>query len=311
MAGQTAFIALQQVLQKTFEVGEENRLLVNLPRADIRLRAGSEGQIKVNVQAAGASLAKAQQLIERLGLAVRFQGGAVKVETAPLRAEMLASWSRLPSPVFQVEITLPTSCHVDASAHSGTLSAESLEGRIVLSATGGAIRCTDLSGRIELYAQASDVELDRISGERMLVHASGGTLTAKTLETERATLRLSNVDGQLDGIRSATQLHLAGASATAQAVSGELDAESYASDLHIRFDTLEKANLHSVAGDLDLHLPSTLSAQLSLSAPEIDFEPNAAFTGERSDRKVSGSLNGGRATISARSVHGSVVCRVH
>lgn len=311
MAGQTVSTALQQVLQKTFEVGDENRLLVNLPRADVRLRAGSDGQIKVNVQAAGASLTKAQQLIEKLDLTARFQGGTVKVETAPLEAEMLGLWSRLPSPVFQVEIVLPASCHVDASAHGGTISAESLQGRIILSATGGAIRCTNLSGRIELYSQASDVELDHISGQRMLVHAAGGALTANAVETERATLRLSNTDGLLDGIQSRTHLHLAGASATAQAVSGELDAESYASDLRIHFDSLKKASLHSVAGDLNLHVPSTLSAQLSLNAAEIDFEPHPAFTGERTEREVSGSLNGGEVPISARSIQGSVVCRVH
>ena len=311
MAGTLEAEHLQDVLEKTFEVGGEGRLFLSLPRAEVRLLRGTGEQIHLSVRAAGSTLTEAQTVVEQVDLKTRFQGGVVKIETSPLDPFFMSTWSRLPSPPLQITLHLPPTCHIDASTFAGRLFAENLAGRIILSASGGTIEAHDLEGRVEVYANASDAALSRLRGGQFTLHTRGGHIEVQHVDTDKASLRLCSASGTIEEVDSPLELFLSDAEVTLEGLQNELYAESYASQLALHLaDGVKNVRLKAAGGALDLHLPSSLSANVALEASPVVFDAPPSFRGEQSSDHVEGALNGGRVPITARAVCGTVSCHV-
>ena len=262
------------------------------------------------MRAAGNDLHEAHALIEQIDLKARLRGETVKVESAPIAPAALSEWSSLPSPALHVDISLPPDCHVDATTYAGSLHAERLSGRVILSASGGRLQADDLEGRIELYANAARVDLANLAGKQLQLRASSSKVSLRQLTTQRAVLHLASTESRLHDISSMLQLRLNDASTTVREIEGSLKAESYSSELNVHLTEAVEVDLHAAAGILNLHFPATLSSRLSLQAERLFFEAPPSFSGRHSDRQVEGSLNGGRVPVAAHAVRGRLSCHV-
>jgi hypothetical protein len=300
---------LQLVEEKSFEAGENSRLFLSLPRADVRLRAGESERIRVALEAVGETPDAAQRLAEQTRLRVRFQADTVRVEAAPLPPGEARRWCALPSPVFRVEVALPPVCHVDAAAPGGRLEAENLEGHLVLGAQGGSLAGRGLSGRVEVQANACAGELEDVGGRHLHVDGASSRVALRDVHTENMRLALSGAEVEAARVEAALQLDLSDVTCTVMEARGPVGGHLRAGRLALHLtDAATPVHLRATHADLALGAPADLAAQLDLTGQTVSVDGRAAsFEGKQDDRRVAGALNGGGdALITARAVEGEV-----
>lgn len=175
-----------------FAITGRPRLVLRLPSGDVRVVAGSPGEVVVRARASGTDA-------ERLNIAVH--GDTVTVE-----AER-SGWGRWASVDVEIAVAVPPeirarlasgalvlhtpAAEVDASSASGGVEAGVIEGRLSVRLASGDIR-VEAAGSLEVISASGDVRVTRVDGSASLKTASGdvnlgtvaGDLTVRTASGE-------------------------------------------------------------------------------------------------------------------------------
>ena len=299
-----------EVLSRTFEATRESRLLVNVPRANVKLRPGSSNRIEIRVYMAGCDKDAAYAYLDDLGLRTRHAEDVVRVKP-DLTPQPDANWWRRQRErvgTMYVDLLLPRHCNADIQAAAGTIEAADLGGKLALEINAGRLVANQLSGQLEVFARSSDVDIRDFKGSDALLHIYSSTLRVAGATADRLDIEAAASPLQLTDLDGTTRITSHGGSAEVTGVRGNLRASVFGGTLTASDLDGTTSDLTASGGTIAIRVPASTKADVSFRADQVSMDAALAFEGDREMEYVDGHLNGGGPPLRARAHRGTIRC---
>ena len=300
------------VIEQEFIVDEPCPVAVDLPRARVHLRPGSNpDRVGVEISVSGCPSEDAQAAVDRLQVGTQQAKDTVRVygDGQTSEAEWWR-WVRTNTITVHVALQLPSRIEADLRIPGGEVTIDDLGGEIDLKVMGGACTVSNLTGQLAIRAESTDVNISEFSGTEVGVRVAAGRLQLEDVEAEALDLRSVAAPVQLRDVRGATTITANSTELHIEDQEGPCTARSQGGPL--QFDGRPTADTElTVVGDtLDVRLPPDHAADLAMQGHTLSLDERFAFEGERTEHAIEGALNDGGPSLLARAVGGSGVCRV-
>jgi hypothetical protein len=299
-----------EVLSRTFEATRESRLLVNVPRANVKLRPGNSNRIEIRVYMAGCDKDAAYAYLDDLGLRTRHAEDVVRVKP-DLTPQPDANWWRRQRErvgTMYVDLLLPRHCNADIQAAAGTIEAADLGGKLALEINAGRLVANQLSGQLEVFARSSDVDIRDFKGSDALLHIYSSTLRVAGATADRLDIEAAASPLQLTDLDGTTRITSHGGSAEVTGVRGNLRASVFGGTLTASDLDGTTSDLTASGGTIAIRVPASTKADVSFRADQVSMDAALAFEGDREMEYVDGHLNGGGPPLRARAHRGTIRC---
>ena len=300
------------VIDQEFIVDEPCPVAVNVPRAEVHLRPGSDpDRARVTVGVRGCPPEEAEAILDRMGISTQQVKDTVRVscDATPAPAGWWR-WLRTLDVSLLVEMMLPARVEADLRVPGGNARVADLAGEVDLKVMGGSCRAEALEGTLSIRAESSNVTVSDFSGEELVARVAVGSLSLTDVTADTLTLRsvaapltLSDVHGPASVTANSTEVHL-------EAVDGPWTVHSQGGPVVFDGPLTADTELTVVGSTLEVRLPSDHGAQLSMTGPSLHLDDAFPFEGERTEHAIEGALNGGGPALDARAIGGSGDCRV-
>ena len=300
------------VIDQEFIVGEPCPVAVNVPRAFVHLRPGTDpDRARVTVAVSGCPPDEAKATLNRMGISTQQIEDTIRVSpdggTAP--ADWWR-WVRTLDVSLHVEMMLPSRVEADLRVPGGEALVSDLAGEVDLKVMGGTCRAEALEGTLNIRAESSRVTVTDFSGDELRARVAVGSLSIDNVEANTlslrsvaAPLRVAEVRGPASVTANSTEVHI-------EAVEGPWTVHSQGGPVVFDAPPSAETELAVVGSTLDVHLPRDHGARLSMTGPRLHLDDQFPFEGERTEHAIEGTLNGGGPSLDAQAVGGSGVCRV-
>lgn len=239
---------------ETFSVGDEPRLEVTLPAADVRVIDGPPGEIDVRI-AGGRDIDK---------IIIEQRGDTVVISTERGRFFSFSLGS------VKATIAVPPATELDTKLASGDLTVDAMPRTARISVTSGDVRMRDVDGDLNVKTASGDVDIGDVGGRLSLSAAAGD-------------LRARNVGGD-------AEVQCASGDVTLGRIGGRVQARSASGD--VRVDAFEgsSCDCKSMSGDVHLGIPPgrTVDVDISTMSGDVrnDFDMGQAGDGKRVTLRV-------------------------
>jgi hypothetical protein len=300
------------VIDQEFIVDEPCPVAVNVPRAEVHLRPGTDpDRARVAVAVRGCPPDEAEAILDRMGVSTQQVKDTVQVscDGTPAPADWWR-WVRTLEVSLHVELMLPPRVEANLRVPGGNAHVSDLTGEVELNVMGGTCRAEALEGTLNIRAESSRVTISDFSGEELVARVAVGSLSLEDVSAETMTLRsvaaplkLSDVHGPASVTANSAEVHL-------EAVDGPWTVQSQGGPVVFDGPPSADTELTVVGSTLAVRLPGDHAAQLSMTGPSLHLDDAFAFDGERTPQTIEGALNGGGPHLEVRAVGGSGECRV-
>jgi hypothetical protein len=300
------------VIDQEFIVDEPCPVAVNVPRAFVHLRPGSDPErARVSVAVSGCPPDEAEATLDRMGISTQQVKDTLRV--GPDGGAAPADWWRWVRTLdvsFHVELRLPPQVEADLRVPGGEALVSDLSGEVDLKVMGGACRAEALEGTLKVRAESTEVTIADFSGDELTARVAVGALTLRDVEADALTLRSVAAPLRLSDVRGPASVTANSTEVQVEAVEGPWTIHSQGGPIVFDGPPTAETEMAVVGATLEVHLPSDHGAQLSMTGPRLRLDDQFAFEGERTEHAIEGTLNGGGPRLDARAVGGSGVCRV-
>jgi len=303
------------VIEQEFIVDEPCPVAVDLPRARVHLRPGTESnRVGVQISVSGCAPEDAEAALERMQVGTQQVKDTVRVygDGQPSAADWWR-WIRTNDLTVTPHVTLhlPNRVEADLRIPGGEVTLDDLEGEIDLKVMGGACDINNLSGRLNVRAESSDVAISEFSGTDVDVRVAVGRLRVDDVKADTLELRSVAAPVQLRNVRGASTITANSTELHIEEQEGPCIARSQGGALTYLGRPTADTELTVVGAPLDVHLPTDHAADLALQGETLSLDEGFAFDGERTEHAIEGTLNDGGPSLLARAVGGSGACRIH
>ncbi len=272
----SAHAKIERQVQKTFTVQPGATLKVETQGGDIRVKAGTDGQVHVTAlqKFRTNSEAEADEILKKLELTIEQQGSDVTASAKYAKKTAGFNFGSWPPVQVDFEITVPARFNTE------------------LKTSGGDVAVGNLTGTVAVRTSGGDITLGRIEGE-VRANTSGG-------------------DVHLAQATGATELHTSGGNITVGAVVNTLNASTSGGDVSAKFIGALKGDcvLSTSGGDVEATVDAAAGFQLnaSTSGGGVDAE-GLTITIERGGfgkSRLAGKVNGGGPLLKLRTSGGDI-----
>ncbi|MDA1027693.1 MAG: DUF4097 family beta strand repeat-containing protein [Bacteroidetes bacterium] len=273
------------MIEKSFTVKAGSNLVVDIVHSDVEIVTGSGTEASVVVTLKSSNLERGRTRFEEMEWNVYQEGEAllVKAKSPGNSWSFNGNWS------IDVLITVPSTFNVD------------------LKTSHGDVNLADINGQVNMQTSHGDVDFGGIEGDHISIKSSHGDISGSSLSSPRVEVETSHADiqiGKVDAkIFNATTSH---ADISIDNVVGAAEISTSHGDIRVFLAGNEEARLATEHGDIDISINEDMGADLDFKAPEINVAKGVKVNGEKREKSVSGSINGGGARIYARTTHGSI-----
>jgi DUF4097 and DUF4098 domain-containing protein YvlB len=176
---------------KSFKVTGQAELVLDTFDGAIELHSWDKNEIEVEVE----KRAMEQALLDEIKVDAQQQGDKITIKvTGPSRMEHSGLTIGVNiSPTARLRVAVPRSININATSGDGSIRAESIDGRIVLSTTDGSVTATRLGGDIQIRSGDGSIRIDHATGKLDLETTDGSI----GLEASPAVLRARTGDGSI------------------------------------------------------------------------------------------------------------------
>lgn len=273
------------MIEKSFAVKAGSNLMVDTVHSDVEIVTGSGSEASVVVSLKSSNMERGRSRFEDMEWQVFQEGEAVHVKAKSPGSD----WSFNGNWSIDVLITIPSTFNVE------------------LKTSHGDVNLADINGQINMQTSHGDVDFGSIEGDQISIRSSHGDISGSSLTSPRVEVETSHADiqiGEVDAkVFNATTSH---ADISIDNVVGAADISTSHGDIRVFLAGNEDARLATEHGDIDISMKGDMGAVLDFKAPEINVEKGVKINGEKREKSVSGSINGGGARIYARTTHGSI-----
>jgi len=300
------------VIEQEFIVDEPCPVAVDLPRARVHLRPGTESdRVGVRVSVSGCPPADADAVLDTMQVNTQQVKDTVRVaaDRSPSSAEWWR-WIRTSDVTLHVALELPRRIEADLRIPGGEVDVDDLGGEIDLKVMGGVCTVTDLTGHLRIRAESTDVSISGFSGTDLDVRVAVGRLTLDDVEADALDLRSVAAPVQLCNVRGASTITTNSTELHIEDQEGPCTARSQGGALTFDGRPTDDTELTVVGAPLDVRLPADHAADLAMQGETLALDERFAFEGERTEHMIEGTLNDGGPSLLARAVGGSGACRI-
>jgi DUF4097 and DUF4098 domain-containing protein YvlB len=274
---------------------------------DIRTHASSKVDVLVKREARTSSDSKARDLFEDYRVTFNQSGDVIEI-----RAEKPGSgWNWSNRLDVRFEISVPSQFNLD------------------LRTAGGDVRIADLTGDVEASTSGGDLDLGRVDGV-VRVRTSGGDVGLKDVtgdvvaRTSGGDVKVGRVGGRVEAKTSGGDIEVRGAGADLEVstsggdidlfdIEGPVRASTSGGDITARLtrSPAESCKLSTSGGSIDLYLAPGVGLQIEASSTggRVSADVPVTITEMDGKSRISGSINGGGATMTMRTSSGSIRIR--
>lgn len=176
---------------KTFKLTGKAELNVDTFDGAIEVHSWDRNEIEVEIE----KRAMEQVLLDEIKIDVQQQGDKVTVKvTGPTRMEHRGVTIGMHiSPTARLRVAVPRNLTLTAVSGDGSIRAEAIEGRIVLTTSDGSVTATRLDGDIQVRSGDGSIRLDNVTGKLDLETRDGSI----TLEARPTVLHAKTGDGSI------------------------------------------------------------------------------------------------------------------
>src|SRR5687768_2870600 len=146
----------------TFKVSGQPQVVLDTFDGIIELHSWDRPEVEVEIE----KRAMEQSLIDEMKVEASEKNGVVRVKvTGPARADFRGVTIGMHiSPTARLRVAVPRHSNVEARSGDGSIRAEAIEGRLVLSTTDGSVTGTRLGGDIQIRSGDGSIRLDNATG---------------------------------------------------------------------------------------------------------------------------------------------------
>lgn len=175
----------------TFKVNGQPQVVLDTFDGVIELHSWDRPEVEVEIE----KRAMEQSLIDEMKVESSEKNGVVRVKvTGPARADFRGVTIGMHiSPTARLRVAVPRNSNVDATSGDGSIRAEAIEGRIVLSTSDGTVTGTRLGGDIQVRSGDGSIRLDNVTG-KLDLETTDGTIT---VEARPTVLKARTGDGSI------------------------------------------------------------------------------------------------------------------
>jgi DUF4097 and DUF4098 domain-containing protein YvlB len=176
---------------KTFKVAGPPDVILDTFDGAIELHSWDRPEVEVEIE----KRAMEQSLLDDIKIETQQTGDAVTVKVVgPDRREYRGITVGVHiSPTARLRVAVPRNSNIQANSGDGSIRAEAIEGKLVLTTSDGTVTGTRLGGTVQVRSGDGSIRLENVSGTLDL-ETTDGTIT---LEGKPAVLKARTGDGSI------------------------------------------------------------------------------------------------------------------
>lgn len=275
-------LAAADVVERTFDVADGGRLIVDTDLGSIDVRAGSSGEVRVRVEREARSGDD-----EDFELTFDQDGDTVRIEGDKPDSWGWSSWKH-----FRVHysIEVPSGFSVDLDTSGGNIDVASLDGDVDCRTSGGNVSLEDVGGRVDCRTSGGDVSIGRVEGS-VLAKTSGGNI-------------------KIDRSGGAVVAKTSGGNVYVDEVYGSVEATTSGGNVRVRMadQPTSDCRLTTSGGKIELAIDPSVAASIdaSTSGGRVNVDFPVTLSGDVRRSRLEADLNGGGPQIYLRTSGGSI-----
>ncbi len=268
--------------EKDFTVSSGGTVHLDSDAGDVAIESWDSSEVKVTVDISGSD-----ERVDKFDVRFSSSGNDVEI-VGRSNEEKFFKWN---VGNFQVKyhILVPKKFNLDATTAGGDMSADGISGDVTYHTSGGDVRATSITGKTQLSTSGGDVKVNDVYGG-LKVNTSGGDIVT-------------------DGVKGNVDVETSGGSVHVSSTDGSVHAESSGGDITVNLKGENKGiDVETSGGTVELYLSESVKATVdaSTSGGKVRCELPVTVHGDVEDDELHGTINGGGATIRARSSGGDV-----
>ncbi len=283
----------EEKFDKTMALAKDGKVDIGNISGDITAVSWAQDQVKIEALKVSTadSLEKAKENAAKVKIEISQEGDVLRIQTKYPKGEKFGGNESLNVSV-DYKLWIPEKASLKAQSISGNVTAEGIGGAADLKAISGNVQITKAAGGAECTSVSGGVVVSGVTGNAFLKSVSGdikanmikGSVEAETVSGGVELLDVSEAS-----------------SVRAKALSGDVVYRG-------RINRQGKYSFKAHSGDVVLHLPGDsafdFDADTFSGGIETDFE--VKVVGKVSPKEMSGTVNGGGATLKVSSFSGNI-----
>lgn len=269
---------------KSFNLERTAKLHVETSDANIRVTTCDCMTISARITTQGWKIGG-----DGINIIDRQNGDQVDIEVRFPRHTFQVNWRNRR---VDMEIQVPRSADLDMHTGDGNVDVQGVKGTILLKSGDGNLNLSDLQGTLRASTGDGKIDMRNVSGDL-------------TLHTGDGRIDLAGIDGSLRAETGDGRVKVNGRFDLLDLKTGDGGIEAIANE----GSKLESNwQLNTGDGDLSLHLPATIAADVDLQTNDgtIDFDMPVTISGRAGKKEIHGQINGGGKLLSLKTGDGSI-----
>lgn len=306
MISMTAYAEIRDDITRSFDAKAGGKLVIEADFGDIAIRTHSSSKVDVLVkrEARTSSDSKARELFEDYRVTFNQSGDVVEIKAE----KPGTNWGWSNGLDVKFDISVPTNFDVDLRTSGGDISIADLTGDVEAATSGGDLNLGRVDGVVRVRTSGGDVELKDVTGD-VVAKTSGGDVTIGRVGG-RVEAKTSGGDIEVRGAGADLEVSTSGGDIDLFDVEGSVRAGTSGGDISARLlrSPNEECRLTTSGGSIDLYLAPGVSLEINASSSggRVSSDVPVTITEMDGKSRISGSINGGGATMTMRTSSGSI-----
>ncbi len=300
----------EEKFEKTVALAKDGKVYLKNIAGDIDVKTWDRGEVKIDALKISkhSSMDKAKEYAALVKIVVAEEGGALSIKTEyPKKGPKVMSVS------VNFNLTIPSGATADINSVSGDLTlaniggaakAETVSGDVTLEKIAGTLKGKTTSGSVIVKGAAKGVYCKSVSGNVKVNDVEGDA----ELQTVSGTIKAGSVKGSITAENTSGDVELIDVTDAkvikAKTLSGDVD---YVGVIY----SDGSYNFKSHSGNVILTIPQDAAFDLEAKtfSGSIDSDFEITLTGKISKKQLKGSVNGGGATLEAKTFSGNILIK--
>lgn len=297
----------EEKFEKTVSLAKDGKVYLKNLAGDIDVKTWDRGEVKIDALKISkhSSMDKAKEYAALVKIEVTEEGDTLSIKTEyPKKGPKGMSVS------VNFNLTIPSGATADINSVSGSLTlaniggaakADTVSGDITLEKIAGVLKGKTVSGSVTVTGAAKGAYCKSVSGNVKVSDVAGDA----ELHTVSGTIKAGSVKGSITAENTSGDVKLIDVTDAkvikAKTLSGDVD---YAGVIY----SDGSYDFKSHSGDVILSIPSDAAFDLEAKtfSGSIDTDFEITLTGKISKKQLNGSVNGGGATLEAKTFSGNI-----
>jgi DUF4097 and DUF4098 domain-containing protein YvlB len=307
-----------RVFDESYAFSPGDELSIATSSSDIFLRPGSGSEARVEVLGKGRNV---EEGFERLNFNVERDGRRLIIKTEPQRG----GWFNSNRASFDIVVTAPERLALSVATSSGDVEVQRLEGAMQVSTSSGDVELGTVRGAVSVATSSGDFEADRIEGEvefstssgdfsadalrgaRVSFGSSSGDFEVDRVDADRFEASTSSGDISLETLVGNADISTSSGDIEIDDMEGALAVSTSSGDLEVGLTKPGRVDISTGSGGVEISAPSSLDADVEISAGSIRIDRAFQFAGEITRRNAEGQIGGGGQPLHIQTGSGRVV----